>query len=290
MRLKAAYYKSATFAALVVASSIALLTGAQADTLNFSVVGPTGAIGRCCGVGFSTVPGQDPTGQTGQMQWQSQSSTLNAPTQATLDGLTGSWSLSTPSTGSGITLSAIRNLISGFDPATSTFNTIGPTLSGPAPGSPVSPTIFSLNFGANGSMTGDINLTSVQDNISGNTFADARTGLNGIFTVTDSSGALASIFGPPGSTATFTLPLALSSQCSIPVVGGSCPFTLFGPSGLFGLAQSNGNQWSTPNGVPGALAPLNVVPLPPAIYLFGSTLGGALWLGRRKRRAVSIKD
>jgi hypothetical protein len=28
--------------------------------------------------------------------------------------------------------------------------------------------------------------------------------------------------------------------------------------------------------------------LPPAIYLFGSVLGGAFWLGRRKRRAVSI--
>jgi hypothetical protein len=29
------------------------------------------------------------------------------------------------------------------------------------------------------------------------------------------------------------------------------------------------------------------IPLPPAIYLFGSVLGGALWLGRRKRGAVS---
>jgi hypothetical protein len=29
------------------------------------------------------------------------------------------------------------------------------------------------------------------------------------------------------------------------------------------------------------------VPLPPAIYLFGSVLGGAFWLGRKKRSAVS---
>jgi hypothetical protein len=29
------------------------------------------------------------------------------------------------------------------------------------------------------------------------------------------------------------------------------------------------------------------IPLPPAIYLFGSVLGGAFWLGRRKRSAVS---
>jgi len=29
------------------------------------------------------------------------------------------------------------------------------------------------------------------------------------------------------------------------------------------------------------------VPLPPAIYLFGSALGGAFWLGRKKRSAVS---
>jgi hypothetical protein len=32
---------------------------------------------------------------------------------------------------------------------------------------------------------------------------------------------------------------------------------------------------------------IGVVPLPPAIYLFGSVLGGAFWLGRRKRSAVS---
>jgi hypothetical protein len=32
------------------------------------------------------------------------------------------------------------------------------------------------------------------------------------------------------------------------------------------------------------------VPLPPAIYLFGSALGGAFWLGRRKRSAVSGLD
>jgi hypothetical protein len=31
-----------------------------------------------------------------------------------------------------------------------------------------------------------------------------------------------------------------------------------------------------------------VVPLPPAIYLFGSVLGGAFWLARRKRSTVSI--
>jgi len=31
----------------------------------------------------------------------------------------------------------------------------------------------------------------------------------------------------------------------------------------------------------------NAVPLPPAIYLFGSVLGGAFWLARRKRSAVS---
>jgi hypothetical protein len=31
---------------------------------------------------------------------------------------------------------------------------------------------------------------------------------------------------------------------------------------------------------------IGVVPLPPAIYLFGSVLGGAFWLGRRKRSAV----
>jgi hypothetical protein len=136
-------------------------------------------------------------------------------------------------------------------------------------------------------MTGDINLTSVQDNVSGNTFADARLGLNGIFTVTSSSGALAAAFGPPDSTATFTLPLSLTSQCSIPVVGGSCPFTLFGPSGLFGPAQSNGNSWNTAFGVSATLNPLNVIPLPPAIYLFGTALGGVFWMGRRERSAVS---
>jgi hypothetical protein len=32
---------------------------------------------------------------------------------------------------------------------------------------------------------------------------------------------------------------------------------------------------------------IGAVPLPPAIYLFGSVLGGAFWLRRRKRSAVS---
>ena len=32
--------------------------------------------------------------------------------------------------------------------------------------------------------------------------------------------------------------------------------------------------------------PVGTTPLPGAIYLFGSVLGGAFWLGRRKRRAV----
>jgi hypothetical protein len=36
-----------------------------------------------------------------------------------------------------------------------------------------------------------------------------------------------------------------------------------------------------------SVALTEVVPLPPAIALFGSALGGAFWLGRRKRSAVS---
>ena len=55
---KATYYRSASFAAFVVGSTLALLTGAQADTLTFNQT-----IGQCCGVeigavGNPAVPGQ----------------------------------------------------------------------------------------------------------------------------------------------------------------------------------------------------------------------------------------
>jgi hypothetical protein len=135
-------------------------------------------------------------------------------------------------------------------------------------------------FGSNGDLQGNITVTSIQDNTTGLSTGIAT--LMGDFTTTLSSGALASAF-PVGSKATFNLPLQTSdgrfpsveSAFERPLSFGSFPNTTFTPSGLSGPATI------TPVAAPPE------IPLPPALYLFGSVLGGAFWLGRRKRSAVS---
>jgi hypothetical protein len=87
---------------------------------------------------------------------------------------------------------------------------------------------------------------------------------------------LATTFGDPGSTAIFNFP-DVSTAADSPSVEA------------FFASSSTSNvifRTASPSSITPVSAP-SEIPLPPAIYLFGSILGGAFWLGRRKRNAVS---
>ena len=83
-------------------------------------------------------------------------------------------------------------------------------------------------------------------------------------------------FAIPGGPTDSWVQLAFSGTDGI--IGGMRTYATFlgGPGNVSGTFQSTGSFTLDP------------VPLPPAIYLFGSVLGGAFWLGGRKRSAVSI--
>ena len=143
---KATCYKSATFAALVVASSLALLTGAQSETLNF-------------GSGTFTFAGNVAQPEAGTFTIGS-----NNPTPVFFNGTNvGTANFQGP--GGGNTFVSIG----GFNPATSTFEDIGPntsTLTGPVQNTLMGPVTMPM-FGSSGDLQGDITITSIQDNTTG---------------------------------------------------------------------------------------------------------------------------
>ena len=197
---KPTYYKSATFAALVVGSSTALLTGAQAETLNFNSFGGGAQF-------FST--GTPASGDMSLI-----SVFAGGGSNATFDGLTGgTWSLGTSST---------RFSISNLNPATQTWTSIGPNT-----------VPFSSSFGSSGTVMGNVTVTAVQDNPVPNIQAaqGARITLIGDFTETSGTGALGAAFAPGG---VFDLRTRITN-CSSP-----CPNTLAavfaGPPVTFGTA------------------------------------------------------
>jgi len=178
---------------------------------------------------------------------------------ATFDGLTGgSFTLLGPGNPAipGPTFS-----LGGFDPTTSTFTSVAPNTS-----------TLTVSFPNNaGSLAGNVTVTSVQDNATG-TFAGPITAI-GDFTETSGTGALGAAFANGGI---LDLPASISN-CASP-----CSLTL---ANLFALPAGNNFTTLVNNGpilTPAAAPP--EIPLPPAIYLFGSVLGGgAFWMRRRNR-------
>jgi len=205
--------RATCFAALLVGSSIALFTGAQADTLNF---GP----GDMPGSGFVNPP-TGPNAGFITINWPAQSG------PASLDALSGTFSTSA------FSVSGLGSLSGSIPNFTASFPTAGDSL------------------------TGTVNITS------GN--ANAGT-LSGVLTVTAISGdpTFVNDFGGVAGMDNFTSTFAITSAPSGPIPG-------FGAFSVSALGNSS----------------ISPVPLPGAIYLFGSVLGGAFWLGRRKRSAVS---
>jgi hypothetical protein len=218
MSRKATYYRSASFAALVVGSSIALLTGAQADTLTFGPGNNTGTVffGAPSGPFFANW-----VGQSGPASFDSLSGTFTAS----------SMFLSAPSPGSQTASGAIGNFTASFPAPCVTC--AGDSLTGSVS---FPPTSF---LGGVGSLTGSLTVTAISGDP---TFV--------------------SNFGGVGGMDNF------SWQVAIPAPG-SFPDNTF---------------ISIPAPGIGTISP---VPLPGAIYLFGSVFGGAFWLSRRKRSAVS---
>jgi hypothetical protein len=147
--------------------------------------------------------------------------------------------------------------ISGYDSNLLVFNTVN--LNGGPP-----PT-FTFTGGAD-SLTATVNLTKVED---------TSPVLIGGYTVDSISGSpeFTSNFGAPGSMGNFSWTLNGNGP-------GSLGALLVSPGGSF-IATPTSTGTLTPVGPP------SEVPLPPAVYLFGSVLGGAFWLGRKKRNAVS---
>ena len=211
---KATFYRSASLAALVVASSIALLTDAQADTLSF---GP----GNTTGSGFFAPSGPFFFSLT----WVGQSG------PASFDGLSG------------------------------TFTASSMNLSAPSPGSQTASggfANFTASFpGAGDSLTGSVSFPPTS-------FLGGVASLTGSLTVTAISGdpTFVSNFGGVGGTNNFSWDVNIPAPSSFP----NATFVTIPAPGI------------------GTISP---VPLPPAIYLFGSVLGGAFWLSRKKRGAVS---
>jgi hypothetical protein len=239
-------YQRASFAALIVGSSIALLTGAQAETLTFGA--PSRPCARGCGFGFNAVFAGIGVPGTGTFNIVSG----GVRTNATFDDLTGgSWQL-LPSSG-------FPASVGGFDGTT--FTNIGPNTS-----------TYTVSFpGTDDMLTGNLQVTSIQDNTTGQ---GGIVTLDGDLTVTSSSGALASTFGGPGSMAVFSFP-DVSSVADSPSV-----------EAVFASSSTSNVIFRTAG--PGSITPVGApeTPLPPAIYLLGSVLGGAFWMSRRKRSAV----
>jgi hypothetical protein len=214
MSSRATYCRSASLAALVVGSCIALLADAQADTLSF---GP----GNNTGSGFFAPSGPFFFSLT----WVGQSG------PASFDGLSGTFTassmfLSAPTPGSQTASGGIGNFTASFPGAGDSL-----TGSGNFP-----PTSF---LGGVGSLTGSLTVTAISGDP---TFV--------------------SNFGGVGGTNNFSWQVNIPPPSSFP----NATFVTIPAPGI------------------GTISP---VPLPPAIYLLGSVLGGAFWLGRRKRSTVS---
>ena len=84
-------------------------------------------------------------------------------------------------------------------------------------------------------------------------------------------------FGIPGGATDSWVQLFFSNTDGLPFGVRMYDAFLGGPGNVSGVFQSRGEFTLDP------------VPLPPAIYLFGSALGGAFWMSRRKRSAVTVK-
>jgi hypothetical protein len=134
------------------------------------------------------------------------------------------------------------------------------------------PTAFLASFnGGADSLMGTVNLTQVL-----NANANVST-LIGDYTVTSIMGnpAFVSNFLGVGGTGTFDWTLndpGLNFTTLAGLLTETGPASNLSSNSIFLL------------GTTGSLTP---VPLPPAIYLLGSVLGGAFWLSRRKHSAVS---
>jgi hypothetical protein len=237
-------YKSATLAALVFGSSLALLTGAQAETLSLV---PTSS-----NLTFSSttqqiagMPGIIRSGPTAL------SGAANVSGTFSFDGLTGPFSLNLAAGG-----------VSGFDGTNFNF------LAGAGTRLTIPPSGFLPDGSRSITDITNLRLLDATSNtpILAGTYTCVATGCNGVF-------APGGIFPQTG-----TFDLALMGN------GPPTPADLLpgGTTGFFFPFTA-----TTPSGLNLPEAPPPEIPLPPAIYLFGSVLGGAFWLGRRKRSAVS---
>ena len=250
----------------MVASNIALLTGAQADPITFQYSQFAGyglqmvSTGQGAGNGsffqVALSPGNGPA--------------LSAP--ATFDGNSGTLSIPSSTIGffcPGSGCVSVGGLVG------NTYTAIGANTS-----------TIQLTFGTN-VLTGTMNITALEDNVSrpGVGFAPG-VGINvlGDFTVTsENNPAFFSNFGGVGTEADFLWPLARQS----PVGAASQTIASVFASGNLASGVFDQTNRNLPLGsiTPAAAPP--EIPLPPAIYLFGSVLGGAFWMSRRKRSAVS---
>lgn len=230
LSMECAMWRKATGFAVVAGSSLAVLTGAQATELGFGpgIVNPT-FTNTGAGTGGGTGIPADPI----------QLATAAQSGPASFDSLNGGT----------FTFSAGNMVLSGFDGTT--YDTVTPNSE-----------VFSAVFAGGDSLTGNVTITSVQDNN-----PDVNT-LIGRFTTTAISGdpSFVDNFGGSGGQATFYWTIN----------GNGTPISQFVAFDTVPLSLSTSE-----------LNPVSAVPLPPAIYLFGSVLGGAFWLGRSKRSAVS---
>jgi hypothetical protein len=239
----------ASFAALVVGSSVALFADAQATTLNV-------------GSGSNNITSLLFAFWTGEPGTLNMSFPPLGPAPASFPGLDGG-SIFFADHFDPASMKAQMG-VSGFDPATNLFNTI----SDPGGG-------FSVSFPGGNDLSGQIFVRQIADSPTSPT-------LSGVFQISSSSGSLVNDFGGPGSSGQFSFSLALGLD-GVPNCTPTCTLFQFSnlplpPPSLFGaLIYAQGS---------GDLTPTNIVPpvpLPGAIYLFGSVLAGAFWLGRRKR-------
>jgi hypothetical protein len=97
------------------------------------------------------------------------------------------------------------------------------------------------------------------------------------------TGTFANFFASPGCAPVWTLRTAGGTACN--GVSGTVNSVQAVPTasgGAIATMAGSGNET-----IATVEAPPPEIPLPPAIYLFGSVLGGAFWMSRRKRSAVS---
>jgi hypothetical protein len=235
---KATHYRLATFAALIVGSSIALITGVQAETVLSLVPTSSNLIFSSTSQQIAGMPGIQRSSATGG------SATVSG--SASLDNLSGTFTLTLPQGG-----------VAGFDGTN--FNFIA--------GAGTSLTAM-LGPGTNTLNTASITLTNIlnantNDPILTGTYSYQRNFSSGVFGTT----------GAFPTTGTFALPMTGVTPTLASLLPPTTPGTSVTPT------VTAGGGLNIPAAPP--------IPLPPAIYLFGSVLGGAFWLGRRKRSAVS---